>query len=221
MRIDNIVWGRLAERDGMVFLVAGGMLFVATANDALGAYTPLKTQVGIPLVIETVAGFGGLVLATAGLVGVYPRLADRESWLARIGVTLVAVPAVVFAILITCAIPAGIVGIPSPTAVIPALDTIVIAGFLMAAVGAIALGIAVLRERTLSYMLGAALVVVGVAWFLLFGAAYLNGFPIAHRVLLGTGLLQTPALFGAGYALHLEPDTANRTHTLVERSVKD
>jgi hypothetical protein len=130
------------------------MLFVATANDVLGAYTPLPTQTGIPLALEAVAGFGGLVLALVGLLGLYPRLADRTPRLARIGAGLVAFPAVVFAVLITCAILPGVLGIPSPAAAIPEFDTIVIAGFVMAAVGAVVFGIAALRERTLSHVLG-------------------------------------------------------------------
>ena len=217
----STTWERLAEWDGIVFLIAGGMLFVATANDALGAYTSLTTQAGIPLAMEAVAGFGGLVLAIVGLVGLYPRLADQSPRLARIGAGLVALPAVVFAVLITCAIPAGTLGIPSPATVIPELDTIVIAGFLMAAVGAIVFGIAALRERTLSHVLGGSLLLLGVAWFLLFGATFLNGFPIAHRVVLATGVLQTPALFGTGYALHLDPEAADRPRIPVDRSTED
>lgn len=221
MWLVSTVWGRLAERDGIIFLIAGGMLFIATANDALGAYTPLTTQAGIPLAVEAVAGFGGLVLAIVGLVGLYPQLSNRSPRLSRIGVALVALPAVVFAVLLTCAIPAGVLGIPSPATVIPALDTIVIAGFLMAASGAMVFGIAAIRERTLSHLLGGSLVVLGVAWFLLFGAAYLNGFPISHRILLVTGVLQTPALFGTGYALHLDPEATNRPHIFADRSVEE
>lgn len=221
MRPVSTVRERLVERNGIVFLIAGGMLFVATANDALGAYTPLTTQAGIPLAVEAVAGFGGLVLAIVGLLGLYPQLSDRSPRLAQIGVALVALPAVVFAVLLTCAIPAGVLGIPSPADAIPALDTIVIAGFLMAAIGAMFFGIAALRERTLSHVLGGSLLLVGVAWFVLFGAAYLNGFPIGHRVLLATGVVQTPALFGTGYSLHLDPEVANRPRVLVDRSVED
>lgn len=197
------------------------MLFVATANDALGAYTPLTTQAGIPLAVEAIAGFGGLVLAIVGLVGLYPQLSTRSPRLARIGVALVALPAIVFAVLMTCAIPAGVLGIPSPATVIPALDTIVIAGFLVAAAGAMVFGIAAIRERTLSHLLGSSLIVVGFAWFLLFGATYLNGFPISHRMLLVTGMLQTPALFGTGYALHLDPETATRPRAFIDRSVEE
>lgn len=221
MRTGGALWDRLAAWDGVVFLIAGGMLFLATANDALGAYTPLATQSGIPLAMEAVAGFGGLVLAIVALVGLYPRLANRSSRLARLGVGLVSLPAGVFAVLITCAIPAGVLGIPAPATVIPALDTIVIAGFLMAAVGAVVFGIAALRERTLSHVLGGSLLLLGVAWFLLFGAAYLNGFPIAHRVLLAAGVMQTPALFGAGYALHLDPEATTGTHGLVDYSAEE
>lgn len=221
MRTVSTFWKQLAEWDGMIFLIAGAMLFVATANDALGAYTPLPTQTGIPLAIGAVAGFGGLVLAMIGLVGLYPRLADRSPRLARIGAGLVVLPAVVFSVLITCAIPPGVLGIPSPAAVIPALDTIVISGFLMAAVGAMVFGVAAFQERTLSHVLGGSLLLLGVAWFLLFGAAFLNGFPIAHRVLLATGVLQTPALFGTGYALHLDPEAANRPRSLLDGSTEN
>lgn len=221
MRTVDTVRERLVERDGVVFLVAGGMLFVATANDALGAYTPLRTQAGVPLAVEAVAGFGGLVLAIVGLVGLYPRLVDRSRRLARLGVGLVALPAAVFAVLITCAIPAGVLGIPSPATVIPALDTIVIAGLLMAAVGAAVFGVAALRERTLPHLLGESLLLLGVAWFLLFEAALLNGFPIAHRVLLVTGAMQTPALLGTGYALRLDPGMTDRSRALGDRAAED
>lgn len=218
MRTLATVWARLAARDGIVFLVAGAMLFVATANDALGAYTLLTTQTGLPLAMEAIAGFGGLVLAIIGLVGLYPRLVERSPLLARLGVGLVALPAGVFAVLITCAIPAGALGIPSPAAVIPGLAIIVITGLLMAAVGAMVFGVAALRERTFSHTLGGSLMLLGVAWILLFSAAYLNGFPIPHRVLLVTGALQTSALVAAGYALHLDPTATTRPRPLIPRS---
>lgn len=221
MRTLSTVWIRLAERDGIVFSIAGGMLLMATANDALGAYTALATQTGIPLALEAVAGFGGLVLAIVGLLGLYPRLAERSPLLARIGAGLVALPAGVFAVLTTCAIPAGALGIPSPTAVIPGLETIVITGLLMAAGGAMVFGIAALHARRLSHTLGGSLLLLGVAWSLLFGAAYLNGFPISHRVLLVTGALQTSALFAAGSALHLEPEAVSRPRGLVNSSPGD
>ena len=82
-------------------------------------------------------------------------------------------------------------------------------------------GIAALRERTLSHVLGGSLLLLGVAWFLLFGATFLNGFPVAHRVVLATGVLQTPALFGTGYALHLDPGAADRPRILVDHSTED
>lgn len=223
MRTINTLWEALAERDGLVFLSAGGMLFVATANDALGAYTPLPTQAGLPLAVEAVAGFGGLVLAIVGLVGLYPLLADRSPRLARLGVGLVALPAVVFAVLTTCAIPAGVLGIPSPAAVIPALDTIVIAGLLMIAVGAMLFGVAALRERTLPHVLGESLLLLAVGWVLLFGAAFLDGFPVGHRVLLVSGVLETSALLGTGYALRLDlgPEATGGPLALGEQATEE
>lgn len=204
----------------MVFLIAGGMLFVATANDALGAYTPLNTQTGVPLAVEALTGFGGLVLAIVGLVGLYPRFAEGSRRLARLGLGLIALPALVFAAMTTCAIPAGVLGIPSPAAVIPAFDIVVIAGLLMVAAGAMVFGIAALRERTLPHVLGESLLVLGIAWVLLFGTASLNGFPIAHHVVLVTGVLETLALLGTGYALRLESGTTNRPRTLGGRTTE-
>jgi hypothetical protein len=216
MRTYHTIFARLDGRSGILFLVAGGMLFIATANNALGAYTSLTTQAGLPLALEAVAGFGGIVIAFIGLVGLYPRLADSAPRLARIGVGLVALPAVVFVVLVTCAIPAGLLGLPSPAAVIPALDAVVIAAFLMVAVGVAALGV-----RSLSHTVGTSLLVLAVAWFLLFGAAYLNGFPISNRVVVGTGVMQMAALFGAGYGLRLDAGTANRADSLVDHSTAD
>lgn len=143
------------ERWGVgLFLVAGLMAFVSTANNVLGAYTPLVTQEGIPLAIEAFAGFGGMVLAFVGLVGLYPRLAARAREPARVGISLVLIPVAFFGLLVTCAIPAELLGFPSPRELIPAFGTVTMAVFSLSAAGIAIFGLVALRSRTLSRHVG-------------------------------------------------------------------
>lgn len=205
----STILGRLERWNVALFLVAGGMVLVATANNALGAYTSLVTQEGILLAVEAFAGFGGMVLAFLALVGLYPRLSDRASRLARVGVGLVLLPAVFFATLLACSIPADFLGLPSLRSLIPAFGTVSIAVFLLSAVGVIVLGVAALR--ILSRTVGSALLVFGVSWLLFFGAGSLSGFPISDHLTVVTGTMQVLALLAIGYGLRGRGDPAART----------
>jgi hypothetical protein len=44
--VSTKLWGWLADRSPVLFLLAGVSILVATTNDALGAFTPLTTQEG-------------------------------------------------------------------------------------------------------------------------------------------------------------------------------
>lgn len=184
-----------------IFLVAGLMAFVSTANNVLGAYTPLVTQEGTLLAIEAFAGFGGVMLAFVGLVGLYPRLAARAREPARIGVALVLLPVAFFGLLVTCAIPAELLGFPSPRAVLPAFGAVTMAVFLLSAAGIGIFGLVALRSRTLSRAVGSSLLVFAISWVVFLGTSYQSGFPIPDHVTVTVGAMQTVALLGIGYGL--------------------
>lgn len=150
------------------------------------------------------------MLALVGLVGLYPQLAERAPGPARTGVGLVLLPALFFALLIACAIPAELLGFPSPRELIPAFGTVTMAVFLLSAVGITVFGVVALRTRTLSGALGSSLLVFAISWFVFFGAGSLSGLPIPDHVTVATGAMQTTALFGAGYGLRIDAEHADR-----------
>jgi acyl-CoA thioesterase-1 len=131
----------------------------------------------------------------------YPQLAERAPGPAQLGVGLILLPALFFALLITCAIPAELLGFPSPRELIPAFATVTMAVFLLSAAGIAIFGLVALRSRTLSRHVGSSLLVFAISWVVLLGGSYWSGFPIPDHVTVAVGAMQTVALLGIGYGL--------------------
>lgn len=192
----------LDRRSGPLFLGAGGLLLVAAALNALGAVVDGLSDASLLLSLEGFAGFGGLVLAVAGLVGFARRLTDRTPRLARAGLALVALPAVSFGALLLCSTVASLLGLPSPTTFVP--EPALVAGgiFFLFAVGTVLFGVADLWSGTTSPPAGSGLLVFATAWFAQLAAIPLYGFPLPDWPVavatgaMGMGLLVTGRLLG-------------------------
>lgn len=133
-----------------LFLIAGGLLVVYAALNGLWAFGDMATrQNGFQL---------GYVFGFLGLLGVYPAVADRHRWLARVG-AVAAVSGIVGMTAITVievAQLAGILSTPPPgwTVVLVLTLTGFIAGYL-------AFGLALLRTDDVSRRTGGLVLVPG------------------------------------------------------------
>jgi hypothetical protein len=71
----------LARRSGAAFLVAGGLLLGSTTLKGIGWFTTASPPAGLVMLFAV----PGLLVTFAGLLGLYPRLADRSPRLSRAG----------------------------------------------------------------------------------------------------------------------------------------
>jgi hypothetical protein len=78
---DMSVWPLLARWRARAFLVAGGLLLASPATKALA----LLPGVSPPVWLVALLVFPGLLAALAGLIGMYPQLADETPLLAFAG----------------------------------------------------------------------------------------------------------------------------------------
>ncbi len=85
MVFSNTVWGVLEQWSPMSFLAAGGLFALPAVASGLNAVTGTEIAVS-PAVI-----FMFMLVVFIGLLGLYPRLAERDSTLAKGGVGLLAV----------------------------------------------------------------------------------------------------------------------------------
>lgn len=201
------LWESLEKWTATVFLVAGGLWFVSLALMLLGAV--LGTSMQGP---SSIPGFAGAVLSFVGLLGLYPRLADRMPRLARVGVVLLLFPiAFSFVLLVwhvpmlfTSKIPSLLVFLPSPALIYGAL-------FFLSAVGITIFGLAGIRTGTLPERVGGLVLVVAAAWFLILGAAfvYTSG-PIPDWVTNVQAFMFAVSMTGIGYLLRIESETSDR-----------
>lgn len=169
-------WESLAKRSRTAFFAAGGLLFVATVLFAVDAFTGLSPRG----TVTGVVGVTGLVLSYVGLLGLYPRLADRSPRVAFSGVILSALPVVFLGcLLVWGASGHAVARIPLPPAVIPAFGTVFTAVFLSLGLGIALFGVASLQTRTVSHTVAALLFVFAATWFLLLGlsSVYGSAFP--------------------------------------------
>lgn len=180
----------------MVFLLAGILLSIATINEgvmAIGMETPELFQF---------AGFLGMIVSYLGLLGLYPRLADRTSQLTRVGLGLLFLPVVVIIIdLISVAL-----GFGPPFGV-----TFATAAFGLFALGVALFGVVILRAEILSNAIGVFLFVYAIGWLILIGAGQLYGFPPSDTVVVISSALMAIALLGIGYFLRTEDLSTDST----------
>ena len=214
--VRTLLW-RLSEAwSPMVFMIAGGLLFVATAINGIDLFTPVATQKGTLLFIEGLTGFGGVVLSFVGLLGLYPRLADAELRLARAGVSLAVLPAAFFfTLLVVCTMLAPLLGFPSLKTLVPPLRLITETTLILYAVATTLFGVASLRSSGLPRIVGGSLLLVAVTWFGFFSALVIYQYEIPIWVTFVQSITLTVSLIAIGYFLpsELEPTVPGELST--------
>lgn len=192
-----------------MFLMAGVLLLATAAINAIEAFPVLPAYEALLLSVEGLTGFGGLVLSVVALVGLYPRLASESTRTSRIALMLVTLPAVSFLLLLVCSTLATLLGLPSPTDVLPAPGVVTGAIFLLFAVGVMLFGVIDLRGPPAAPPVGVLLLVLAAVWFAQLAAIPVVGFPIPERVIFVTTGLMAVTQLTIG---HLLRTTAGPTH---------
>lgn len=193
---ENRLLATLEDWSATIFLLAGGLLLLATANVGLALATDFE---GIRLL--EAAGFIGIVVAYFGLLGLYPQMAERASRLATTGIVLLLIP-----VIMTLVDVLGLLFASGPpfAQIAPILVPI---GFPL---GLAVLGIASLRTATPSTVVGWFLLLFALAWFVILGASRVYGFPISDRLTVVVTALMTIAVLGIGYVLRVRVTPKNR-----------
>lgn len=207
--VRTLLWTLSKEWSATVFMIAGGLLFVATAINGIDLFTPVATQEGTLLFIEGLTGFGGVVLSFVGLLGLYPRLADAEPRLAQAGISLAVLPgALFFTLLVVCSMLAPLLGLPSLKTLVPPLRLITETTLILYAVATTLFGVTSLRLSGLSRVVGGSLLLVAVTWFGFFGALVIYQYDIPIWVTFVQSTTLAVALISVGYCLPSETGSA-------------
>lgn len=218
--ISTPLWKSLEKWNATAFLVAGWLLFVATAINGLDLFTPVATQEGILLSVEGIVGFGGVVISFLGLLGLYPRLADATPRLARVGVSLTVLPAAFFsALLVVCSALAPLLGFPSLKTLVPSFQLITATIVVSFAVALTLFGVASLRTDIPSRTVGGLLLVVAAAWFGLVGALQVYQYDIPIWVTFVQTAMMAVPLLTIGYRLWTDTEPADHAELAVEPTV--
>jgi hypothetical protein len=134
-----------------LYLLAGGVLVVYATLNGLEAFTAAAFE---QKVFEA-----GYIAGFLGLLGLYPRVADRRPWLARVGAVTAVFGLIAFSAF-TAQNVAELAGLASGDIPGWTLFTVMAAsGFV---VGYLAFGVAVLRSKAYSRLVGVFLLVPGV-----------------------------------------------------------
>ncbi len=191
-RIGIEEWASLERWSPTLFLAAGGILTIYAALIGVGAFTDISLQ-------QNVFQFG-YVLGFLGLFGLYPTLADRSPWLARVGAVGGALGIVAFSVITlnTLADSLGLVSGEPPGG--PLFVLLAAAGFFL---GFLLLGVASLRSEVYSRTVG----------FVLLVPAIIIGIMIAH-IALGYDTPETAFVISGGQAMaHLAIGASLHTKT--------
>lgn len=192
----------LSRRSGATFLVAGGLLLGSTALKGMGWFTAASPPAGLVMVFAV----PGLLVTFAGLLGLYPRLADRSPRLSHAGLAATAVGGTGLLVTIAWGMGGGalraVLGEAVPATPPEAVFVVLVATIALAAG---LFGVAGLRTRVPSRRVGllllgyaatyVALVVAGVALATVPDWLYLGIYGAQPVLLLTTGyhLRRVPA----------------------------
>lgn len=187
-------------RTATLFLVAGGLLAVFAALWGVEAFT----QRAAP---QDIFGPAGLAVAFLGLLGLYPSIADRSPWLARVGAVTATIGVV--GATVTSGWYVGVAGGVFPTeppAYIAAFAIgILVGGFLAFP----SFGAATLRSDAHSRTLGLLLLAPPVILGTMTVAVAVTGGPAIVGFIAGSA--QAIAHLSIGYALRVENARSSRT----------
>lgn len=197
-------WESVEKWSVTAFLVAGGLFLLNTVYEGIGRFTALW-EVGFLGAVFYLSALVGMLI---GLLGLYPRLADRTPKLARASAAVAAVAAVSTIALLLWASITQLLNQAFPPGIL-----------LFATVALIVLGVllfcaATLRTGVPSRTVGALLLVFVVAWFGGLGAAigvYGGNSPDWLAVFLNGASFVV--LLAIGYHLRTESVSVDRTES--------
>jgi FtsH-binding integral membrane protein len=193
--LDRGWWELLENRRQTSFVSSGGLFLITAVLFGLEAFTAVSR----PVWLTGLVGSLGLVVAFAGLVGLYPGLRDREPRLARAGMALVAV-AVMGLIVFPLCLLAETSGIP-----LPAPPIVAFVGAMLAIILVFVLfGAASLRSGVHSRVVGLLLLML-VATFVgkVIADLVYGGSPAAVNGIVNG--IQSGILFSISYSLPADP----------------
>lgn len=104
--------GLLDGRSPTLFLVAGGFLVIFAANTGARVFTDMGYST-----VHSIFGPAGFFVGLVGLFGLYPELADRSPWLARIAAIVAAIPLVGWSVI-------TVFGIGNSAGILPGLSVV-------------------------------------------------------------------------------------------------
>lgn len=175
----RVYWDSLARWSATTFIAAAGLLLVTTVLFALEAFTALSPEG----TVTGITSITGLTLSYVGLLGLYPRLADRTPRLALASVALVGLPAIALVVLLTWGVSGHALSVvPLPPDVIPAFGRVFVTVFLLFGMGITLFGVASLRSPSVSHTVGLLLLVLAATWFVLLGASSVYGTAFPARL---------------------------------------
>lgn len=198
----NSTWESLERWSPKLFLIAGGLLVLAAIAAGVNAVNGVaRSPVG------SVVGPVGLAISFVGLLGLYPRVADRTPWLARAGAVFAVVGIVGYAGISVGNFVSLLGGNPEgppgwATVFVPALVLGTLIGFL-------SFGAASLRTNVLSRTIGLLLVVPPAIFIVMLVGEIVGYTPVWDNFVLTTG--QALALLGLGYTLRTEGTLTGRS----------
>lgn len=200
------LWTWLEQRTAAVFLGAGGLMLVTIVFGTLDRLSSTSLEA-----LAGVAAIAGIVVSVMGLLGLYPRLAAVAPRQARVGLLLVAPPAIYLVLNLVWTIPTiALPDWPALTALLPG-DFIGVL-FILFALGIVIFGIIGLRTAVPSRPVGGFLLVLAAAWFIVLGAEIAYE-PIPDWVVPTMVVLMTVSLLPIGYLLKTDPGPTDRTET--------
>lgn len=204
-------WNSLEERSTTFFLV-GGVMFVAAAGfdmaNILVGIEDLRSGVGQAFIAA------GWIAALTGLLGFYPKLADRSRWLARAGAVCVVIGVVAFVANGVTALVAFVRDVP-PTEAFPMFLLVgMIIGVLIGSIlGFVSFGVACLRSDDHSRAIGLLLLLptlfVITNFFILSALGVPNPRPSEATLFIVSGLALT--MLAIGYVLRTGAAPADTT----------
>lgn len=200
------LWNSFRHRSAVAFLGAGGLMLVTIVLRTL--------DVVVTRSLEELAGvtaIAGIVLSAVGLLGLYPQLADAAPRLARVGLLLLALPAIyLVAALVWTILAIFLSEWPALTALLPG-DAVGLV-LILFAVGITIFGVVGLWTAVPSRTVGGLLLVLAAAWFTVLGAEIMYE-PIPDWVVPTMIVLMTVSLLPIGYLLRTETGSTDRTES--------
>lgn len=198
-------WNVLEHWRATAFLVAGLLWLADTTLLGLELFTGISI-LGTPGAVNPVLFISGTVAAIVGMLGLYPKLADRTPRLARTSAALVAVAGIAIFVTLVWFITVTLLNRPDPP------GALLILSILVAALGFILFGIAAIRtdvpSRTVGVLvLGLPATIVG-SVFLVF-VVYGGDSPDWTSPV--TGILMSVLLLAIGYNLRTDSTSVEGT----------